>query len=171
MKKNNINTTINILPSVHETDKFMNLLEETLSSLNPSLNYSLEYCLYLYTNDKDRGFKDVDISVGSIYDKNPEDLLKYILASQIFEAIYEFKGYGVVHYDLFNNKDLVYTPQKLKDYVSNIFTMLEANITKTNQSESDKDEFIEFKRPLVLIITSFYTPLHQIQDGRREDKD
>lgn len=151
--KKNINTTINILPSVHETEEFINLLENTLSDLDPTLNHSLEYCLYLHSNDKDKEFKDVGVSVGDTYDKNPEDLLKYILASQIFEAIYEFKGYSVVHYDLFSKKDLVDKPLKLKYYVDNIFTTLETKIIETN--ESDKDEFIEFKRPLVLIVKSY----------------
>lgn len=157
MTKNNINKMIYILPSLYETEEFMSLLKNTLSYLDPTLNHSLEYCLYLHTNDKnrefkDREFKDMGVKVSNNYDKDPEDLIRRVLASQIFEAIYEFKGYGVLHYNLFS-RDLVNTPLKLKDYVDNIFTTLETKIIETNQS--DKEEFIQFKRPLVLIVKNY----------------
>ena len=164
----NVNETIYILTNVNDKAEFFNQLKNVLSSLDKSFKYNLEYCLYLHTNDQNKNFKEAGVSAGDSYDSNPDELLNYLFAYQILEANYKFKGYSVLHSDLFNKDDLDMGASLLNDYIKNLYNTLGLKIIETNEN-LNTDEFIEFKRPLVLIIRAVQESVSDIKQSKNSN--
>lgn len=149
IKPTSFDEDIIILPSLYETEKFYRELNEILSNLDPQFKYKLDFYLYLHTNDKNKEFKRINLGLGDVYEKDYEEFYRYLLSMLFIENIFEFKGYGLLYKDLFY-KDEVQT--NIAGFIRKIYSNLETKIIETNNFHHI-DEFIEYKRPTVLVTT------------------
>jgi hypothetical protein len=145
----NSKTEIFILSSIYEGEKFMSELKTRLSCLKKSSSYKLEFCLYLNTNDEN---KELDFTLGNYYSVfifiDQIEIFKNLTGIQLLDEEYEYKGYYIVHSDLFT-LELI---QDLDKYIRQIYKLLGEYVEHTNE-RLDCDEFVEFKKSTVLKIT------------------
>jgi hypothetical protein len=135
-----------ILPSIHHMNEVLALLNLTLSNLDSSNFYLLEFCLFLHTNDKDLKMRYIDSGIGSIYsDEYQEDAI-YITALSYIKSKYKINGYANVDSYLFNLDKL---DIELEDFILNIYEDLMASVTYKKPTNI----YFECERPLVLLIT------------------
>jgi hypothetical protein len=130
----------------------MSELKTRLSCLEKSSSYKLEFCLYLNTNDEN---KELDFTLGNYISKfifiDQIEIFKNLTGIQLLDEVYEYKGYYIVHSDLFT-LELI---QDLDKYIRQVYKLLGEYVEHTNEriARADSDEFVEFKKSTVLKIT------------------
>lgn len=144
--KINSKVIICILPSIQEMDELLAVLNTTLSNLNPSNHYSLEFSLFLHTNFYNRFMIYIDSGIGSIYTDKYLQKDMYFSAAPYLYSKMKNHGYNPIFTYLFNLNEL----ENLDNFV---FDCYETLVDYTLHINSNSKEFFEFERPLLLRIT------------------
>src|SRR5438034_2256287 len=143
-----------LLPCINDKTEFMNSLKSSLPLVdkdNKSLSYKLEYCLYLYTNDENKVLVEGPDNDDSLLDSNKyseDQILNHSIALEMFEDSYEYKGYYVVHTDLYDPELVL----DLDGYVKNVLYILGKYVIHINET-LNIFEFVNFKKSTILKIT------------------
>ncbi len=157
--KTNINTSniniskindykvLSILPSIEYTDNFCIELHKILLSLDPTFTYTLEFCLFMYTTKKNKGFIPLYSGMPELYDQKIEYFIKRKQYWEQIKSEYKFKGYVNILSNTININEL---DIEIDYYAWVLFSCITNNIREAN-SDPQK-EIIEDMKPLVLII-------------------
>lgn len=130
-----------VLSCIDNGPKFRDHLLFLLKSLDKSFRYEIEFSLYLRTNDENKKLLILPLSNSNLTPEN------FIMTQILFENLYKFKGYfGFITEKYFYNSE-----EDLIRFVSSIFTRLGEIVINNNENLSH-DEFIEFKRPVIVKI-------------------
>lgn len=130
-----------ILPCIDNGPEFRDQLLFLLNSLDKSSRYKLEFSMYLRTNDDNKKLFNLPLPNSNL------PLGNFIMSQVIFENTYKFKGY----FEFITEKYLYNSEQDLIRFVSSIYTRL-AEVVINNNEILSHDEFIEFKRPVIINI-------------------
>jgi len=133
--------SIVVLSTIDNGPEFRDQLFFLLNGLDKSSSYELEFSMYIRTNDHNKKLLDLPLPNSNV---SPGNFLTTLL---IFENIYKFKGY----FGFINDKYFYNSKQDLIRFVSSIYTRLSEKVINTNEI-LDHDEFIEFKRPVIINI-------------------
>lgn len=143
-----------ILPCINgkTKTKFNKSLKSSLCSIitDKSISYKLEYFLYLHTNDENKELiKGVPIYDSVLDNKYSNQVMNHIFALTYLENLYEYKGYAVVHTDIYDPKLFL----NMDSYVNNVYYILQKYVIYINEEALEIEEFIEFKKSTILKIT------------------
>lgn len=159
-----LSKAILIIPSVNNTNKFIEEISNNLKDINmiyikdlqsasykSKFNYNFKYCLYYATNSKHVKFEEDTTYIQADIDKDlpSQELSKYLTGSTLIENNYNYKGYKTIHSDLFQgNKFNI----DFNNYAIKTYNILGRIIFNVNENLENPD-FIDFNKNSVLIIT------------------
>ena len=134
--------------------KYNKSLKDYLSLIidinNKDLSYKLEYFLYLHTNDENKELiRGVPESDSVLDNKYSNQVMGHIYALAYLENVYQYRGYYLVHTDIYDTKLVL----NKDSYIKNIYDMLQKYVIYMNEEALDTDGFIAFKKYTVLKIT------------------
>lgn len=157
--------TIRIIPSVNNTNKFINEISnilkdigvvylkdlQTKSEFIPYI-YNFKYCLYYATNSKDVKYEEDTTHIQASIDKDlpSQELSKYLIGSNLIENNYICKGYKTIYSDLIQGHNFNID---FNNYAIKTYNNLGRIIFNVNENLENPD-FIDFNKHSVLIITA-----------------
>jgi hypothetical protein len=110
--------TLYILPSVELDDALCHALLKVFLSLDPDANYSLETCVCLHTNNKNKKFIPNYPGMNGIYNNSNEHYVKYLKFRDRVTSLLKYKGYVNMLSNSFNINKL---ENGVEEYAYNIY--------------------------------------------------
>lgn len=143
--KINASKTLYILPSIMSDDIFCTELFKIFLSLDPDKKYKFNFSMCIHTNNKNKQFIPTYPGMSNIYnDSNTEYFIYYKKWLEQVTSGFKFKGY----INILNNTIDIKNCQG-EQYAFNTYGYLGK---KAGDVNSKGQEFMEYKRPVILII-------------------